>query len=79
MGTSVITQATVSIVSCPQKASMQSKREANCCQSEMDLKKKSFDESEAERKPGQKGAELERETVCRGQWNFTLNGAERIN
>lgn len=59
---------------------MQSKREANCCQSEMDLKKKNlFDESEAERKPGQKGAELERETVCRGRWNFTLNGAERIN
>ena len=59
---------------------MRSKKEANCCQSEMDLKKKNlFDESEAERKPGQKEVELERETVYRGPWNFTPNGAERMN
>ena len=46
----------------------------------MDLIKKNlFDESEAERKPGQKEVELERETVYRGPWNFTLNGAERMN
>jgi len=46
----------------------------------MDLKKKNlFDESEAERKPGQKEVELERETVYRGPWNFTPNGAERMN
>ena len=59
---------------------MQLKKEADCCQSEMDLKKKNlFDESEAERKPGQKEVELERETVCREPWNLTCNGAERMN